>query len=110
MLSLDLMYQLLTRIHSRLKILFVGDYDQLPPIEAGTPFKDMVESGIIPTYKLTKIFRQNNKHSLIVEYSHIINKGIPLAPEQMFNEQYFADKTIDFFKYYTNERKNVLIQ
>lgn len=96
MLSLDLMYQLLTRIHSRLKILFVGDYDQLPPIEAGTPFKDMIESGIIPTYKLTKIFRQNNKHSLIVEYSHIINKGIPLTPEQMFNEQYFTDKNIDF--------------
>ena len=96
MLSLDLMYQLLTRIHSRLKILFVGDYDQLPPIDAGTPFKDMIESGIIPTYKLTKIFRQNNKHSLIVEYSHIINKGIPLTPEQMFNEQYFTDKNIDF--------------
>lgn len=96
MLSLDLMYQLLTRIHSRLKILFVGDYDQLPPIDAGTPFKDMIESGIIPTYKLTKIFRQNNKHSLIVEYSHIINKGIPLTPEQIFNEQYFTDKNIDF--------------
>lgn len=96
MLSLDLMYQLLTRIHNRLKILFVGDYDQLPPIDAGTPFKDMIESGIIPTYKLTKIFRQNNKHSLIVEYSHIINKGIPLTPEQMFNEQYFTDKNIDF--------------
>ena len=96
MLSLDLMYQLLTRLHSHLKILFVGDYDQLPPIDAGTPFKDMIESGIIPTYKLTKIFRQNNKHSLIVEYSHIINKGIPLTPEQMFNEQYFTDKNIDF--------------
>lgn len=107
MLSLDLMYQLLTRIHSHLKILFVGDYDQLPPIEAGTPFKDMVESGIIPTYKLTKIFRQNNKHSLIVEYSHIINKGIPLAPEQMFNEQYFADKTIDFLNIIPTKEKRI---
>lgn len=74
MIDILLMHSLLDAVHSRTQILFVGDFDQLPPVGPGTPFKDMVESELIPTYKLTKIFRQG-ENSRLIGYAHDINNG-----------------------------------
>ena len=45
---------------SNISILLVGDFDQLPPIGPGNPLKDLIESGCVPIYKLTKNFRSNH--------------------------------------------------
>lgn len=57
------------------KLIMVGDSDQLPSVGAGNLLKDMIESGIIPSVKLTHIFRQAQE-SLIVKNSHLINNGV----------------------------------
>lgn len=42
MLSLPLLYQALLRLPADANILFIGDINQLPPIDAGKPFIDML--------------------------------------------------------------------
>jgi AAA domain/UvrD-like helicase C-terminal domain len=39
------------------RVVLCGDPDQLPPIQAGSPFADMLRSEIVPTARLTQIFR-----------------------------------------------------
>jgi len=41
----------------KIKFLFVGDANQLPPIGGGQIFEDIITLDIYPTYRLTKIFR-----------------------------------------------------
>jgi len=58
-------------------VLFVGDVDQLPSVGSGRVLADMIESGLIPTTRLTKVFRQAQQ-SAIIRNAHRINKGLPL--------------------------------
>ena len=74
MIDIKLMSSLLDAVDYHTQILFVGDHNQLPPVGAGAPFKDMIESGLIPTFTLNKIFRQG-MNSKIVTYAHDINNG-----------------------------------
>ncbi len=39
------------------RVVLCGDPDQLPPIQSGSPFADMLRSGVIPTSRLVQIFR-----------------------------------------------------
>ena len=52
MLSTDLMIGVLNLAPPGCKIVFVGDADQLPPVGAGNVFRDMIESGAVPTVQL----------------------------------------------------------
>lgn len=55
-------------------LLFVGDKDQLPSVGAGSVLNDMISSGVIPTARLTEIFRQKDGSS-IIENAKKINEG-----------------------------------
>ena len=56
------------------RLIMVGDADQLPSVGAGNVLADLVQSGIVPTVSLTKIFRQA-KSSAIIRTAHEINNG-----------------------------------
>lgn len=56
------------------KLLLVGDRDQLPSVGAGNVLSDILESGIVPSVRLTRIFRQAMM-SNIVRSAHMINSG-----------------------------------
>lgn len=60
-------------------IMFVGDVDQLPSVGPGRVLGDLIESGAIPTVRLTRIFRQAAQ-SAIVRNAHRINSGQPIEP------------------------------
>lgn len=87
MLDIFLMEALLDALPPSTRLVLVGDVDQLPPVGPGRVLKDIIESGIIPTFFLKEIFRQS-KESLIVNNAHRINKG-----EYPQN----GDGTTDFF-------------
>lgn len=65
------------------RLLMVGDVDQLLPVGAGKVLKDVIDSGRIPTVKLTEVFRQA-KTSKIVQNAHLVNNGH--APESGWAE------------------------
>jgi exodeoxyribonuclease V alpha subunit len=74
MLNLRTIEVLLGAIAEATHVVFVGDADQLPPIGAGKPFADLIESGAAPTVRLTQIFRQAAE-SMITTAAHEINRG-----------------------------------
>jgi exodeoxyribonuclease V alpha subunit len=39
------------------RLVLCGDPDQLPPIQSGAPFADMIRSGVVPVARLEAIFR-----------------------------------------------------
>lgn len=47
----------------------VGDADQLPSVGAGNVLRDILDSEVIPSVRLTEIFRQDEK-SMIVYNAH----------------------------------------
>jgi exodeoxyribonuclease V alpha subunit len=55
-------------------LLLVGDVDQLPSVGAGEMLRDALESGAIPSVRLTHIFRQAQQ-SGVVANAHRINAG-----------------------------------
>lgn len=74
MLDINLAASLLKATQNETQILFIGDSDQLPPVGPGDFFKDLISSGVVPVYRLNKIFRQG-KESMIIKYAHSINAG-----------------------------------
>ena len=51
---------LLCAIDSKMKLLLVGDVDQLPSVGFGSVLRDLIDSGAIPVTKLEKTFRQKD--------------------------------------------------
>lgn len=58
MVDITLMHAILKALKSDCRILLVGDADQLPSVGPGNVFSDIIRSGVVPTVRLTEIFRQ----------------------------------------------------
>ncbi|HHW14978.1 MAG TPA: AAA family ATPase, partial [Firmicutes bacterium] len=74
MLDLPLAHHLLQALRPGTRLILVGDVDQLPAVGPGNVLRDLIESGVIPTVRLTRIFRQAAQ-SRIVTNAHRINAG-----------------------------------
>lgn len=75
MLDIYLMTALLKAIPDHAGVLIVGDVDQLPSVGPGLVLFDLIQSELIPTVRLTEIFRQA-KSSKIIQNAHRINEGV----------------------------------
>jgi exodeoxyribonuclease V alpha subunit len=65
---------LLRAVAEHTHVVLVGDADQLAPVGAGKPFAELVASELVPTMRLTHIFRQA-ADSMIVQGAHAIRRG-----------------------------------
>jgi exodeoxyribonuclease V alpha subunit len=74
MVDIILMNSLLKAVEPKTHLIMVGDVDQLPSVGPGSVLRDIINSNIIPTIKLDKIFRQSND-SMITINAHRINDG-----------------------------------
>lgn len=68
------------------RVIFVGDVDQLPSVGPGFILRDMIQSGLIPVSRLTRIFRQDSQ-SEIVHAAHRVNAG----------QWFHSERSSDFF-------------
>ncbi len=74
MIDIILMNALLKAIPAHMRLILVGDIDQLPSVGAGNVLRDIMESGQFPVIRLTKIFRQAQTSRIIMN-AHNINSG-----------------------------------
>lgn len=74
MIDILLFYNLMKAIPSNMRLILVGDIDQLPSVGAGNVLRDIIDSQQIPVVRLTRIFRQAQS-SRIVMNAHAINAG-----------------------------------
>ena len=74
MIDLILMNALLKAIPEGMRLILVGDIDQLPSVGAGNVLRDIIDSGVFPVVRLTRIFRQAQSSRIIMN-AHAINEG-----------------------------------
>lgn len=74
MIDILLMNNLVKALREDMRLILVGDIDQLPSVGAGNVLRDIIESGCVPVVRLTRIFRQAQS-SRIVMSAHAINDG-----------------------------------
>jgi exodeoxyribonuclease V alpha subunit len=99
MMDTVLMNQVLRAIPDQAGLLIVGDVDQLPSVGPGAVLADLIDSGAIPTVRLTEIFRQAQS-SRIITNAHRINRGeLPLAPPK--------GETSDFYLLYAETPEEI---
>ncbi len=100
MVDLPLMYSLLKAVPEWMRLILVGDKDQLPSVGPGNLLMDIIESGAVEVVRLEEIFRQE-KGSLIVRNAHRINCGEALIyPEK-------GDRNADFYFMGQNDEQKV---
>ncbi len=85
--TLDMLLRALTR--SDLRILFVGDVDQLPSVGPGRVLADLIASGAVPVTRLTEVMRQAAE-SRIIANAHLLNSGRAMNHEITPREDWFA--------------------
>lgn len=87
MIDINLLSNLLKGLTQNIKLILVGDYNQLPSVGPGQVLKDLIDSFVIDTIELDTLYRQN-------EDSYINT----LAKEIKDNElsETFIDKRSDY--------------
>ena len=58
MIDIVLMNALMKAIPPHMRLILVGDIDQLPSVGAGNVLRDVIDSEVFPVVRLTRIFRQ----------------------------------------------------
>lgn len=105
MVDMFLMNYLLNCIYQGTKLVLVGDIDQLPSVGPGSVLKDLINSEVINTVKLDKIFRQAAKSKIILN-AHRVNNGLGFI--QNGDEDLEEDTKEDFFFIKQNSTEKIL--
>lgn len=111
-MAVDLLAALFTHIDKEVKIFFVCDPSQLASISCGNLAQDIIDSGIIPITRLTKVFRYNS--SGIATVVTDTRNGIPSSieseqfddytfEEQASNTSDVLDQIKEAYAYYLNK-------
>lgn len=74
MIDIILMNSLLKAIPPNMRLILVGDIDQLPSVGAGNVLRDIIAADKFPVIRLTRIFRQAQTSRIIMN-AHKINDG-----------------------------------
>jgi len=83
MIDLHLMDMLLMKVPVSMRMILIGDTDQLPSVGAGMVLHDMIASGRFATACLKEVHRQAEK-SLIIQSAHRINEGkMPVSEQEV---------------------------
>jgi exodeoxyribonuclease V alpha subunit len=92
MLDINLAASLLKAVPQDAQVLFIGDPDQLPSVGAGNVLHDLLQAPSVPSFRLTKVFRQAEEN-LIIRYAHQVNRGeIPRIESPFYKPGLWKDK------------------
>jgi exodeoxyribonuclease V alpha subunit len=95
MVDLQLFEALLAALPSGARLVLVGDVDQLPSVGPGAVLRDVIDSRVVPTARLTAVFRQA-EGSQIVENAHRIHAGhAPISEKGGGGQFYVVERTGD---------------
>lgn len=105
MVDMFLMNYLLNCIYQGIKLILVGDVDQLASVGPGSVLKDLINSDTINTVKLDKIFRQAAKSKIVLN-AHRVNSGLGFIKND--DEEIEEDTKQDFFFIRQNSTEKML--
>ena len=105
MVDMFVMNYLLNCIYQGTKLILVGDVDQLASVGPGSVLKDLINSEVINTVKLDKIFRQAAKSKIVLN-AHRVNNGLGFIKND--DEEIEEDTKQDFFFIKQNSTEKIL--
>ncbi|MBF0111995.1 MAG: ATP-dependent RecD-like DNA helicase [Desulfamplus sp.] len=82
-----LMYNLILAMPMNGVLILVGDIFQLPSVGAGNVLSDIINSGVVKLFSLTKIFRQAELSPIIVNAHSIRNGQMPSLERKTKGDQ-----------------------
>ena len=89
---------LLRKILAGTKVVLIGDIDQLPSVGAGNVLADIIDSGVVPTIRLTQIYRTGDEATIAIN-AHRINHGeMPLLDNKSSDFFYSGAETPELIK------------
>lgn len=71
-------YELVRRVSTGSKLVFIGDPNQLPSVGCGNVLFELIKSKVIPTVALSVIFRQAQENPIVANSFRILNKDTKL--------------------------------
>jgi exodeoxyribonuclease V alpha subunit len=77
MVDLELMHALLSALAPSCTLLLVGDSDQLPSVGPGAVLRDLIASEVLPTVRLTTIFRQAAENPIVAAAHSVLRGELP---------------------------------
>lgn len=86
-MSSDLFRDVVELLGKHVRLVLIGDADQLPPVGNGEVFLQLINSELIPVTRLTKIFRNGG---VIAQACKDVNEGILPTPD---NKNFFFVET-----------------
>ena len=101
MINSSLFARVMAKVERDAVVIIVGDDAQLPPIGAGNVLSDMLELGIAPTVKLTKIYRQSEDQAITL-IANDIRKGIVPHYRGVYEDFKFID--VNIVNYYAKKQ------
>ena len=91
MVDIQLMNALLRALVPGTRLILVGDSNQLPSVGPGNVLKDIIESGVFPVVRLTRIYRQEETSQIVLN-AHKINKGEEIRLDNKNRDFFFFQK------------------
>ena len=74
MVDIPLFHSLLRAVDPGTRLIMVGDFDQLPSVGPGNVLRDVILSETVPVIRLTDIYRQAGRSTIVIN-AHRINHG-----------------------------------
>ena len=84
MIDAKIFSQLLSKVPNGARLVLIGDKDQLPPVEAGSIFADLLEANVYPSVSLSECLRSDR--SEILALSHHIKQGSATSALELLNQ------------------------
>ena len=82
--------------HDKIKFIFVGDVNQLPPIGGGQIFEDIITLNLYPVHRLTKIFRTTDEAMLSLYADTLRSTQIAIKKHRKFFVGYNSNAKDEF--------------
>lgn len=91
MVDLHLFLALLRAVPVGMRLVMVGDVNQLPSVGPGQVLKDLIDCGKFPVVMLEKIFRQAGESDIVVN-AHRIHRGEEICMDNKSRDFFFLER------------------
>ncbi len=103
MIDTFLLSNLLYGLNSNVKIIMVGDHNQLPSVGSGQVLQDLITSNMVPVIELNNLYRQK-ENSYIINLAHEIKNG------DLSDEWHLKQEDYNFIECERNQIKDIIVK
>jgi len=89
MIDMSLAHHLLRAVPASARLVLVGDADQLPSVGPGNVLAELLQSGVVPTVRLQRVFRQDGAGLIVANAHRVLGGALPVEAQ--------AGEPSDFF-------------